>query len=116
MSLPIPILDDKTFEELVDETRKLIPIFAPQWTDHNLSDPGITLMGLFAWLTEMQLYSLNVVSERHLLKYLNLLGIKRRPASSARVDVQITAGEFIPVPAGTPFKTVSAPSGIIFES
>jgi predicted phage baseplate assembly protein len=116
MSLPIPNLDDKTFEELVDETGKLIPVFAPQWTNHNFSDPGITLMELLAWLTEMQLYSLNVVSDRHLLKYLNLLGIIPRAASPAKVDVQLTADEFIAVPEGTAFKTVSAPAGIVFES
>jgi predicted phage baseplate assembly protein len=116
MALPIPNLDDKTFKELVDETGKLIPVFAPQWTNHNLSDPGITLMELLAWLTEMQLYSLNVVSDRHLLKYLNLLGITPRPASPARVDVQLSAAEFIVVPEGTVFKTVSAPAGIVFES
>ena len=59
MPLPIPILDDRTFEQLVQEAIRRIPVYAPEWTDHNASDPGITLIELFAWLTEMQLYSLD---------------------------------------------------------
>jgi predicted phage baseplate assembly protein len=74
MSVPIPDLDNRTFEELVDEAKRLIPVYAPQWTDHNLHDPGITFIELFAWLTEMQLYTFNQVSDRHLVKYLELLG------------------------------------------
>ena len=54
MSLPVPNLDDKTFEQLIEEARALIPRFAPEWTDHNLHDPGITFMELFAWLAEMK--------------------------------------------------------------
>jgi hypothetical protein len=75
MSVPIPDLDNRTFEELVEEARRLVPVYAPQWTDHNLHDPGITFIELFAWLTEMQLYTFNQVSDRHLVKYLELLGV-----------------------------------------
>jgi predicted phage baseplate assembly protein len=105
MALPIPVLDDRTFAQLVEEARQLIPVYAPQWTDHNLSDPGMTLVELLAWLAEMQLYSLDVVSEPHLLKYLALLGESPRPASPARVELQLTptANSCVPVPEGTPF-------------
>jgi len=120
MSLPIPKLDDKTFEALVEEARKLIPIYAPQWTDHNLSDPGITLVELFAWLSELELYSLDVITDRHLLKYLALLGIKPRPAAAARVELhlQLATGSdnCVTVPVGTPFKTALSGSAVMFES
>jgi predicted phage baseplate assembly protein len=118
MSLPIPILDDKTFDVLVEEARKLIPVYAPRWTDHNLSDPGITLIDLFAWLVEMELYSLDVVDDRHLLKYLSLLDFKPRPASPARVDLQLepVSNECVTVPAGTGFKTSLPGSSLVFES
>jgi hypothetical protein len=56
MPLPVPNLDDRTFDRLVDEARRRIPVYAPEWTDHNVHDPGITFLELFAWLTEMQLY------------------------------------------------------------
>lgn len=75
MSLPIPDLDDKTFEELVEDAKKLIPVHAPEWTDYNLHDPGITLIELFAYLVEMQIYSINQVNKSHLCKYLRLLGL-----------------------------------------
>lgn len=118
MPLPIPVLDDRTFEELVEEGRKLIPVYAPLWTDHNLSDPGITLVDLFAWLSEMELYSLDVVSESHRLKYLALLGESPRPASAARVELQLTpdSNTCVVVPGGTTFKTDSTVSALTFES
>ena len=75
MSVPIPDLDDKAFEELVDEAKRLLPVYAKEWTDHNLHDPGITFIELFAWLTEMQIFTLNQVMDSHLYKYLELLGL-----------------------------------------
>lgn len=77
MALPLINLDDKTFEELVKEAKKRIPIYAPQWTDHNLHDPGITLIELFAWLTEMQIYRLNRVTKENQWKFLKLMGIEK---------------------------------------
>ena len=61
MSLPQPDLDDKTFAALVSEATKLIPRHAPDWTDHNRHDPGITFVELFSWLAEMQQFYLNRV-------------------------------------------------------
>lgn len=87
MPLTIPNLDDKTFNELFEEARALIPRYAPEWTDHNLSDPGITFIDLFAWLAEMQIYYLNRVTDKNFLKFLKLLGEMTRPAKSARADL-----------------------------
>ena len=52
MPLPGLNLDDRTFEQLYQELRRRIPAYAPEWTDHNDSDPGITLMQMFSWLAE----------------------------------------------------------------
>ncbi len=93
MSLPIPDLDNKRFAQLVEEARKLIPGYSSEWTDHNLSDPGITLIDLFAWLSEIALYRTNLVTENHRLKYLQLLGVKPQPAKQARVDLTFTSEE-----------------------
>ena len=89
-NLPIPNLDDKTFEELVAEAIARIPQYAHEWTDHNLSDPGITFIELFAWLAEMQIYRLNQLPERNYLKFLKLLNEKPAPAKPATVDVTFT--------------------------
>jgi len=75
MSLPIQNLDID-FEELLKEAKSLIPIYAPEWTNHNPSDPGITLVELFAWLCEMMIYRINQVPENNYLRFLNLLGIQ----------------------------------------
>jgi len=114
MPLPAPNLDDKSFDELVEEARKLISLHASSWTDHNLHDPGITFTELLAWLTEMQLYSLNRITDRHLLKYLALLGVRPAPAKPAKVDAQISGPDGT-IPAGTKLKPVAESSGVVFE-
>ena len=73
MSLSLPNLDDRTYQDLVDEARSLIPIECPEWTDHNPTDTGIVLIELLAWLTEMTLYRVNLVSDRNYENFLNLL-------------------------------------------
>jgi predicted phage baseplate assembly protein len=88
MTLPDPILDDLRFQhDLVDEARRRIIRYCPEWTDYNLSDPGITLIELFAWMTEMMVYRLNRVPDRNYVKFLELLGVELQPASSARVPL-----------------------------
>ncbi len=83
MPLPKPTLDNRTFDQLVEEGRALIPRLAPSWTDHNTSDPGITLIELFAWLTEMDLYRLDRVTDEQLRGFLRLVGATPRAASVA---------------------------------
>lgn len=88
MVLPKEDLDNKSFEELVKEAVLRIPIYAPGWTDHNIHDPGITFIELFAWLAEIQLYSMNRISDKSYRKFLKLMGIKKlEPAKAANVDV-----------------------------
>ncbi|APR88331.1 hypothetical protein A7982_13680 [Minicystis rosea] len=73
MPLVLPNLDDKTFADLVQEARASLPALYPSWTDHNPSDPGITLIELFAWLTEMVIYRNNRITESTYRTFLKLL-------------------------------------------
>lgn len=73
MPLPLPNLDDRTYADLVEEAISLIPIEAPEWTDRNPSDTGIVLIELLAWLTEMVLYRVNQIPDRHQAAFLTLL-------------------------------------------
>jgi hypothetical protein len=73
MPLQLPNLDDRRYNDLVGEALTLIPTYAPQWTNHNPSDPGITLIELFAFLTDMLLYRLNRVTDDNTRKFLKLL-------------------------------------------
>jgi hypothetical protein len=77
--IPLPSLDDRTFADLTGEARALIPALLPEWTDHNPSDPGIVLVELLAWLTEMLVYQADQVPDAHVEKFLALLGAPRDP-------------------------------------
>jgi hypothetical protein len=90
MSLPIPELDDKTFDDLLNEARTLIPIYNKEWTNHNPSDPGMTLLELFAWLTEMVIYRLNQVPDENYLQFLELIGVDTTGAGD--LESKIRAG------------------------
>ena len=73
MPIPIPDLDDRSFSDLVEDALAMIPRYAPEWTNHNASDPGITLVELLAYVTEILLYRLNRITREHRVKYLQLL-------------------------------------------
>lgn len=73
MPLQLPNLDDRTYTDLVKEAIALIPTHAPDWTNYNPSDPGITLIELFAYLSEMLLYRQNQVTDDNIVSFLKLL-------------------------------------------
>ena len=73
MALTLPQLDDRTWKDLVEEARALIPGMTPEWTNFNASDPGITLVELFAYLTETLLYRVNRVSDPSQRAFLKLI-------------------------------------------
>src|SRR5579883_1357831 len=81
--IPAPKLDDRTYADLVAEALRLIPRYCPEWTNHNPSDPGITLLELTAWMTELILYRLNRVPEKNYLAFLDLIGVRLRPPQPA---------------------------------
>ena len=87
MALILPNLDDKTFSQIAEEARLLIPSSAPEWTDHNVHDPGITFSELFAWLAEIQHYRLNRTSAASYERFFSLMGVTPLPAQPAEVSV-----------------------------
>lgn len=86
--IPKSNLDDRSFADIVDEAIRLIPRYCPEWTNHNPTDPGITLIELFAWMTEMTLYRLNRVPEKTYLSLLELMGLSLVPPQSARTVIR----------------------------
>src|SRR5918997_3973303 len=84
MPLQIPNLDDRRYQELLDEALARIPVHNPEWTNFNKSDPGVTLIELWAFLTENLLYRSNQIPERNRRKFLQLIGVPLQPASAAR--------------------------------
>lgn len=122
MSLPAPELDDRRFQDIVDEAKRLIPRYCPEWTNHNLTDPGVALIELFAWMTEMFLFRLNQVPDRYFTKFLELVGVAPFPPSVATTDVSFLLAtvldETVLVPAGTEVSTSGAPGGeeVVFST
>jgi predicted phage baseplate assembly protein len=116
MTLPSPNLDDLRFQsDLVDEARKRIIHYCPDWTDYNLSDPGVTLIELFAWMTELMVYRLNRVPEKNYVKFLDLLGMQLRPASSARTELTFWLSVPLPISEDN-LQPVMIPQGLEVRS
>ncbi len=117
MALEAPNLDDRTYSDLVAQAKTLIPRYTPEWTNFNESDPGITLLELFAWMTDIIIYRLNQVPERNYLKFLQLLGIQVTPAQPASVDLtfklkSVPGNYSVTIPGGTQV----AGGSLIFET
>jgi predicted phage baseplate assembly protein len=109
MPLPAPNLDDRRFQDLVDDAKRLVQQKCPAWTDHNVSDPGVTLIETFAYLVDQLLYRLNRTPDRNYLKFLELLGVHLFSPEPARVAVTFWLSapqpDTVIIPAGTEVST-----------
>ncbi|HYI13096.1 MAG TPA: baseplate J/gp47 family protein [Thermoanaerobaculia bacterium] len=92
MPITLPKIDDRRYDQLVDEAISRIPVHTPEWTNFNRSDPGVTLIEVFAFLTESILYRANQIPERNRKKFLQLLRIPLNAATEARGLVTVTNG------------------------
>jgi len=119
MSLPEPTIDDRDYEEILDEALSRIPAHNPDWTNFNESDPGVTMLQVLSFVVESMLYRANRVPERNRIKFLKLLGVERQPATVAEGLVQFsrprgpleaeTISDEAEVRAGSvPFRTTNA--------
>lgn len=110
MTLPAPNLDDRRFQDLVDDAKRYVQQRCVEWTDHNVSDPGVTLIELFASMVDQLLYRLNRVPDRNYIKFLELVGVRLLPPTSAQVEVTFWLSAPQPnavnVPAGTEVSTL----------
>jgi predicted phage baseplate assembly protein len=122
MPLKAPNLDTRDFETLYREAQLRIPRYTPEWTDFNDSDPGMTLVQLFAWLTEMMLFEMNQVPDRNYIKFLQLLNMELKSARPATAHLTFSAqpdAEKIPVVRRGTQVTAQPPEGgdtLIFET
>ena len=91
MPLQLPNLDDRTYNDLMAESLNLIPTYAPDWTNYNPSDPGITLLEVFAYLTEILIYRLNQVTDENQGAFLKLInGPNWQPTQSLEAEIRET--------------------------
>jgi hypothetical protein len=110
MPIPTPNLDDRRFQQIVDEAKRLIPRYCPEWTDHNVSDPGVAMIELFAWMTDMLLYRVNQIPDKMYLTFLDLIGFTLEEARSAVAPVTFYLREPL---AGSPTPDERTPEVVI---
>ena len=106
MPLIPPIVADLTYATVEPMLRERIPLVAPEWTDHNASDPGIAMIQLFAHLSEQLGYRLNRVPEKTYVEFLKLAGVTLTPAKAAETRIAFTLAKpaeasVVLVPAGS---------------
>lgn len=123
MALPSPNLDDRRFQDLVDEAKRMVQRRSGVWTDHNVSDPGVTLIETFAYMTDLLLYRLNRVPDKIYLKFLDLLGVQLFPPNAATSEVTFwlsaPQADVMTIPRGTRTSTPrqsSSTQPIVFET
>lgn len=121
MPLEAPNLDNRRFQDIVEEATALIPRWTPEWTDRNDSDPGMAISKMFAWMTELTLFRLNQVPERNYIKFLQMIGVERLPAAAALTELQFTtARDDVSesyVPEGTQVSAAADAEGpVVFET
>lgn len=121
MPLQAPVLDTRTFAELKAELLRRIPRYTPEWIDFNESDPGITLVELFAWLTESLLFQMNRLPERNYIKFLQLLNLELQPPLPATAHLTFTPtadATLQPIPSRTRVAAQPPAGGepVIFET
>jgi predicted phage baseplate assembly protein len=110
MALPAPNLDDRRFQDLVDEAKRTVQRHCPEWTDHNVSDPGVTLIEVFAGMVDQLLYRVNRIPDRFYVKFLDLLGVHLLPPADAETEVTFWLSAPLPetltIPVGTQVATL----------
>jgi hypothetical protein len=84
MPITLPNLDDRRYADLMEEARDLLVTHAPALTNHNPSDPVVTLTELFAYFTEVLLFRVNNVTDAHRTKFLRLLNGPDWPIPASR--------------------------------
>lgn len=93
MTVPTPVLDDRSYDQILAELVARIPVYAPEWTNYGPSDPGITLLELLAHLGETMLYRFNQIPDQTRLWLLHLLQVPPYPPRSATGLVAFDAAQ-----------------------
>ena len=116
-----PKLDDRSFEQIYRDLRARIPRYSKEWTNFNDSDPGITLLQLFAWLSDMMLVRMNQIPKKNYIKFLQLLGQELEPAKPATAHLTFftkasQVAETVPERAQVSAQIPDGGQAVIFET
>jgi hypothetical protein len=119
MSLTSPNLDDRDWRMLMQAARDRIRAHCPEWTDLSPSDPGVALVDVFAFLTEILIYRVNRIPEKAYVEFLRLLGVTLKPAAAAVTELELAFADDaepsdVRVPARTAVRNTSG--SVIFQT
>ena len=81
-------LNDKTYEELLSEAIARIPLYSREWTNFNVSDPGITILQNLTAFQLLQQETIDQVPDEVRRKLLKLVGYTAKDNHPAMVLVQ----------------------------
>ena len=115
MPLIPPALDDRSYDDLVQDLLANIPAHTPEWTNPQPGDPGRTLLELFAWLADTILYRANLIPEKQRIAFLRLLGRSMQPASAATGLLSLSLGPSAVTPIGI-VAGAQVPGAVNFET
>jgi hypothetical protein len=99
-----PALDDRAYDDIVQDMLDNIPAHTPEWTNPQPGDPGRTLIELFGWLADTILYRANLIPERQRIAFLHLLGQSMQPAAAAKglVSLSLDPASLAPIAVAAP--------------
>ncbi|MEM7112370.1 MAG: hypothetical protein AAF614_08050 [Chloroflexota bacterium] len=106
MPLPLPNLDDRSFEEMLDEALDVIQRHLhSDWNDLSLSDPGRVLLEAFTYLTEQLIFRLNRLPPKAYIAFLRLLGVTQQSTWAAKLQIEaVYEGNDEATPAAQPVR------------
>ena len=106
MTLQIPDLDSRDFEQLRADLLARIPVHTPEWTHAGESDPGVTMLELFAFLAENLLYRCNQVPERNQILLRQCLPLRQHPG------LVVARQQLAPIESGGRAQVLQAPAAL----
>ncbi|MFO1322806.1 MAG: putative baseplate assembly protein [Burkholderiales bacterium] len=82
-----PVIDDRRYADIVAEARTRVPRYTSEWTDLNDNEPGMAVVQLLGWMSELLIHRLGQVPKLNYLKFLELIGVELTPARPAQVEL-----------------------------
>ncbi len=123
-----PKIDSRDRAAILTQLEQLALDQVPELSGSDLSDwrsrgdAGYTVLQLFSYMVDHVVTQLNMVPEKNLIAYLNMIGTKLLPAQPAKTPVQFilnqAAVDDISIPQGTQISTAAKDSkpAVIFET
>ncbi len=79
-----PIVQPQSYQQIISEALLRVPVYNPEYTNcQNNTDPGVTILQLFAFMVDNLSYLCNQIPDQNRMKFLTLLGVPLQPPQAA---------------------------------